>query len=54
MESFKIIRFFRKGGNKIIETGLTLTEAQAHCKREDTHEKDDNGEVVWFDGYSQE
>ena len=42
---YKIIRFRRDGLNQVLERGLTLDEAQAHCEREDTH-----GEG-WFDGY---
>ena len=34
---------------KVVKTGLTLEEAQAHCRREDTHE-----EYAWFDGYEEE
>lgn len=47
---YKIVRFFRDENkqSKIIQEGLTLDEAQEHCKREDTH-----GDG-WFDGYSQE
>lgn len=44
---YKIVRFFRVSGNrKIIHRNLSLTAAQAHCSREDTHRKG-----VWFDGY---
>lgn len=42
---YKIIRFRRDGENDVVKHGLTLEEAQAHCRREDTH-----GEG-WFDGY---
>ena len=45
---YKIIRFRFKGVNRVIKTGLTLEQAQAHCQREDTH-----GEG-WFDGYTKE
>jgi len=48
METYKIIRFFFKGENEVIKTGLTLEEAQEHCSREDTH-----GDG-WFDGYDEE
>lgn len=50
---YKIIRFYAKESHpehrKIIKTGLTLKEAQAWCKRKDTHKKG-----VWFDGYDEE
>ena len=51
--NYKIIRFRRdKNYNlvsrRVIKRGLTRTEAQEHCQREDTH-----GEM-WFDGFDQE
>lgn len=46
--TYKIIRFSFNGSNRVMKRGLTLEEAQAHCKREDTH-----GEG-WFDGYAEE
>ena len=48
MDKYKIIRMVFDGPNKVIKTGLTLDEAQAHCRREDTH-----GDG-WFDGYDNE
>lgn len=48
-ETYKIVRFHRDNPEKngeIIEEGLTLEEAQAHCQRDDT--KGDG----WFDGYT--
>lgn len=42
---YRIIRFRFHGKPRTIRNGVTLTEAQAHCQREDTH---GNG---WFDGY---
>lgn len=42
---YKIIRFRYEGDATVIKRGLTLEEAQAHCRREDTHGPD------WFDGY---
>ena len=46
---YKIIRFFKSDDieHKVIKTGLTLDEAQAHCRRDDTH-----GDG-WFDGYDE-
>jgi hypothetical protein len=48
MDSYKIMRFRREGGSTVVQTGLTLEQAQAHCQREDTH-----GDG-WFDGYDLE
>ena len=52
--SYKIIRFAKDGCNKVLKRGLTLKEAQAHCSRADTHKKDAHGNVIWFDGYTEE
>ena len=50
---YKIVRFYARENHpsnlKVIKTGLTLKEAQAHCNREDTQKK---GE--WFDGYERQ
>ena len=45
METYKIIRFYFNGSPHTIKKGLTLEDAQAHCRRDDTH-----GDG-WFDGY---
>ncbi len=51
--TYKIVRFYADDGHpdnrKVIERGLSLEEAQAHCKRKDTSEAG-----VWFDGYEEE
>ena len=46
--TYKIIRFYQDRPDRTIATGLTLEEAQAHCRRDDTH-----GDG-WFDGYDEE
>lgn len=46
--TYKIIRFQSNGDSEVIDTGLTLDEAQAHCRREDTRG------AGWFDGYEEE
>jgi hypothetical protein len=46
--TYKIVRFRFKGNNEVVQTGLSLEEAQEWCRREDTH-----GDG-WFDGYEEE
>jgi hypothetical protein len=47
-----IVRFYRDqrdiNPTEVIDTGLTLDEAQAHCQCDDTH-----GDG-WFDEYTEE
>ena len=54
--SYKIIRFYRDSNRRqrVIERGLSLDEAQRHCTLESTHKKDSDGNVIWFDGYTEE
>ena len=47
-ETYKIVRFRFDGDSEVIARGLSLEEAQAHCRREDTH-----GDG-WFDGYEKD
>lgn len=50
--TYRIVRFYAPHLHKereVIETGLSLEEAQEHCNRDDTSE---DGE--WFDGYMEE
>ena len=47
--TYKIIRFMFEDKGRVIKRGLTLEEAQSHCRRDDTRK-----EGVWFDGYDQE
>tara|TARA_R100000935_G_scaffold50477_1_gene76399 strand:+ start:469 stop:624 length:156 start_codon:yes stop_codon:yes gene_type:complete len=50
---YKIVRFTfndnHPDNHKVIESGLTLEEAQEHCRRDDT-----SVAGVWFDGYEEE
>jgi len=46
--TYKIIRFRFKGDNHVINWGLTLEQAQAHCNDPST-----SGDG-WFDGYERE
>jgi len=49
--TYKIIRFYRDRdiSNKVIKRGLTLEQAQAHCRNPSTQK-----EGEWFDGYDSE
>lgn len=47
-ETYKIVRHRFNDNNEVVRTGLTLDEAQTHCRRDDTH-----GDG-WFDGYTEE
>lgn len=47
--TYKIIRFHQDDRpSEVITRGLTLAQAQAHCRRPDTRGAD------WFDGYESE
>jgi len=47
-DTFKIIRFRRDKGSRIIKRGLTLKEAKAWTRKKSTH-----GDG-WFDGFEKE
>jgi hypothetical protein len=63
MTTYEIIRFFRDGPNVVMATGLTLEEAQAHCRDPETSSITATEESAlrltavagpWFDGYQEE
>lgn len=63
MERYKIVRMYFNGGKRTIETGLTLEQAQAHCKNPETSistcttwakRQITKRKGEWFDGYSEE
>lgn len=61
--TYKIVRGFMKGSKRTIKTGLTLEEAQEHCRDPETssrHCTSAEGHArtakhgPWFDGYEVE
>ena len=62
--TYKVIRMFRDSSKRmVIETGLTLEEAQRHCQDPETSSSTATGLVeqtltknfgTWFDGYEEE
>jgi hypothetical protein len=64
METYKIIRGYRdRDKREVIKTGLTLAEAQKHCRNPETSSKTCTSEAglrrtanygPWFDGYESE
>lgn len=51
MTTYKIVRFFNDDdiANEVMQTGLTLEQAQAHCNNPET-----SVAGKWFDGYQEE
>ena len=60
---YKVIRFYFRGNKRVVKRGLTLEEAQLHCKDPDSSSRTcmssagkrrtrDKG--PWFDGYTKE
>ncbi len=47
---YRIIRFRFNGNPRTIRSNVTLSEAQNHCKRDDTSSHS-TGNGAWFDGY---
>jgi hypothetical protein len=62
-EKYKIVRNYFRGGHRTIATGLTLEEAQEHCRNPETSSrtaKSARANAItrrkgpWFDGYDKE
>lgn len=50
--NYAIVRHYWSGKHRITRKGLTLAEAQAHCRRADTSSHS-TGPGSWFDGYTE-
>jgi hypothetical protein len=64
-DTYKIVRMYQKRGEppRVIRRGLTLEEAQAHCRDPETSSRTCTTHAgrarterfgAWFDGYEQE
>ena len=62
-ERYKIVRHYFRGRQLTIERGLTLEEAQAHCRDPETSSATAQGAIAkqrtklsgpWFDSYEKE
>jgi hypothetical protein len=60
---YRIERLYFKGGRRVIETGLTLEQAQAHCQSKETSSRTcttSTGRArtrrmgEWFDSYTED
>jgi hypothetical protein len=63
MQTYKIVRNYLNGRPRVIERGLTLEQAQAHCQDPETSSstcqlarnvRRTQTQGPWFDGYDQE
>lgn len=63
MERYKIVRHYQQHGKRIVKRGLTLEQAQAHCRNPETSSSTATSAAgrrrtrkygPWFDGYSEE
>mgnify|MGYP000986509845 CR=1 FL=1 len=59
---YKIVRHYFKGGKRTIKSGLTLSEAVAHCRHSESSSRTCVSSRMrrytervgpWFDGYSE-
>lgn len=63
MDYYKVVRFYMRGHKRTLKIGLTLDEAQAHCRNPENSYKTctryDQRERTrkrgpWFDGYQKD
>jgi hypothetical protein len=63
MSTYRIVRFYQDGEREVVQTGLTLDEARAHCNDPETSSATATSMVAaartarkgaWFDGFNEE
>lgn len=62
-DKYSIVRYYFRGRRRVIETGLTLEQAQAHCQNPETSSSTAKSAKAkartrkhgpWFDGYNKQ
>lgn len=64
-DTYKVVRFYQdpNKGRRVVDRGLTLKQAQAHCNDPETSSRTATGKAGrartrrhgdWFDGYEKE
>jgi hypothetical protein len=62
-EKYKVVRMYFRGGKRTIKTGLTLEQAQKHCRDRETSSstcklarnvRRTRERGPWFDGYERQ
>lgn len=63
MNDYKIVRYFQSGRKRVIESGVSLEDAQAHCKDPESSSTTCKSSYKkaytrahgpWFDGYTED
>lgn len=63
MSTYKVVRRYFQGGKRVVKRGLTLEQAQAHCRDPETSSRTASSAAArrrtrlkgpWFDGYTEE
>lgn len=63
MDTYKIVRMYQLAGKRVVSRGLTLEQAQAHCRDKETSSRTALSSAAirrtarkgpWFDGYEKE
>ena len=61
-KKYQIVRMYFRGGKRVMRRGLTLQEAQAHCRNPETSSRTAQSAAAkkitarmgpWFDGYEE-
>lgn len=56
--TYRIVRFYRDRENEVLQTGVTLEAAKAHCNNTESSSKTahdpDLSKGPWFDGFQNE